>query len=180
MRNRAPPSSKTAGSYRPTSLRNASGAWRCQGIRSVARLSGDDLCLQAVELLLRDRALLAEVVELVQLVDGGAAGHVLDVALAGLLQVGLVLDRALAHALAADDQVDQRGQERDDDEEEDPHRLPPAGDLVIPEQVDHDRDQDPDPDHEEEDLEDRKHGVAQAVIGEGDGHGPTLTARLDL
>src|SRR4051812_19110284 len=116
MRNRAPPSSKTAGSYRPTSLRNASGApgMAMAGYSERCRLSGDDLCLQAVELLLRDRALLAEVVELVQLVDGRAAGHVLDVALAGLLQVGLVLDRALAHALAADDQVDQRGQERDD------------------------------------------------------------------
>ena len=70
-----------------------------------------------------------------------------------LFRLGLRLDRPVAHAAAAGDQVDERGQERDEDEEQHPCRLGPTRELVVAEEVGEDRDQDPDPDHEEEDLE---------------------------
>jgi hypothetical protein len=89
-----------------------------------------------------------------------------------LLGLGLRLDRAVTHATATGDQVDQRRQERDEDQEEHPGRLPPTGQLVVTEEVTDDRDQDPDPDHEEEDLEGNEEGFSNVDVGKRQGRRP--------
>ena len=44
-------------------------------------------------------------------------------------------------SLCLGDHIDQRTQERHDDQEDDPHRLPPAAEILITEQVDDDLEQ---------------------------------------
>jgi hypothetical protein len=83
-----------------------------------------------------------------------------------VLRLGLRFDRPVPHPAAAGDQVDQRGQERDEDQEQHPGGLRPAGEFVVAEEVGEDRDQDPDPDHEEEDLEGEEKRVTQTEVGE--------------
>src|SRR6478609_8381203 len=92
---------------------------------------GEEFGLGLVELLGGDRALFFQVVQLVQFVGGGAVGLRLHVFVEMLFRVGLGFDRAVAHTAAAGDQVDQGGQERDEDEEQDPGGLRPSGKLVV-------------------------------------------------
>ena len=69
-----------------------------------------------------------------------------------LEDVRLLLDGPLSHPVTASYEVDQPGEERDEDQEEDPDRLPPPGELVVSKQIAHDRDENPEPDHQQEDL----------------------------
>src|SRR5260370_1346000 len=72
-----------------------------------------------------------------------------DASGAGLpLPKGWVVNRA-----AADDQVDHHADQRDQQHEQEPQGLFPAGHIRAAEDVDEHRDQDPEPDHPQEDLE---------------------------
>jgi hypothetical protein len=128
--------------------------------------SGHDLGLLAFELLGRDDAPVAQVSELGQLVrragwrtrsllDGGAQFAVL------LLRL---LHRPLLHAAAADDQVNQDTDQRDDEHEQEPEGLGPAAQVTAAEDVDEYVDQDPDPDHPQDDLDDRPEDIKRRIV----------------
>jgi hypothetical protein len=57
---------------------------------------------------------------------------------------------SLGHARAAGDDVDDRGQHRDEDQPDHPQHLRAAAEFVVPEQVDHDLKHDDQIGHEEE------------------------------
>src|SRR5215216_5016269 len=130
---------------------------------SPPRLGADQLRLHPRELLVGDRALLLQVVELV---DRCGPRGLADVALEMPPDLGLLLDGAVPHAVSAHDQVDEGGQERDEDQEEDPDRLRPSRQLVVPEEVADDREEHHDPGDEEEDPDDGDEGITEGVVGQ--------------
>ena len=65
-----------------------------------------------------------------------APGHVLDVVVERLLGLGLLLEGAVGHALAAGDDVDQQAEERSEDQHDDPARLGPAAERLVAEEID--------------------------------------------
>ncbi len=81
------------------------------------------------------------------------------------------LRRVLGHLVAAGDEVDEHAEVRDDDDEDHPQRLGPAGEVVAAEDVAEDDDQDVDPDEEQEEPEHRPEHLAGAPFGGDDGHG---------
>jgi hypothetical protein len=100
------------------------------------------LGLELVVLGLADGAAVEERLGLRDLVGRArGAGGLADVGVGRRLVLLRLLLGALGHAVASGDQVDQRGEERHEDQEDDPHRLPPAAELVIAEQVSDDREQ---------------------------------------
>src|SRR5215469_6043222 len=131
-----------------------SRAWR------VPSRSGEDLGLLALEFLGRNDATVTKVGELGQLIRRTLrAGGILDIA-AELLVLGLrVPHLVLVHLAAADDQVHQDPDHRDEQNEYEPQGFGPAGQVMAAEQVDQDGDQDPEPDHPQEDDENRPERV---------------------
>src|SRR4051794_17319389 len=87
-----------------------------------------------------------------------------------LLGLGLGLDRAVAHPVAADDQVEQHPEERQEDQEEDPNGLRHPRQLVVAKEVPDNRDQNPDPGEEQKELEDEEQSFAEADVREQHGH----------
>ncbi len=122
------------------------------------------ICLLAVELLGRDDASVAQVGELGQLVRRTLrARGLLDIT-AQLLLLTLHLPHlTLMHLAAADDQVRQHPDQREEQDEHEPQGLGPAGQVMAAEDVDDDGDQDPEPDHPQEDHEDRPEHVQYRV-----------------
>src|SRR5215468_8531288 len=115
--------------------------------------SGQDLGLLTLELLGRDHTPIAQVRELGQLVRrAGLARGLLDITTEGRVLLLSLLRGPLMHAAAADDQVHQDTDQRDEQHEQEPHRLASAGQVLAAEDVDEHGDQDPEPDHEQEDL----------------------------
>src|SRR5215475_2543473 len=126
--------------------------------------SGQDLGLLALELLGRDDTPIAQVRELGQLVRrAGLARGLLDITTEGRVLLLSLLRGPLMHAAAADDQVHQDTDQRDEQHEQEPHRLASAGQVLAAEDVDEDGDQDPEPDHEQEDLQDRPERAQQRI-----------------
>src|SRR5215218_8848000 len=80
--------------------------------------------------------------------------------------VRLFPDRALAHFIAAGDQVDQRAEERDEEQDGDPAGLAPSRHLVIAKEVADDDDQDPEVEDQKEELEDGEQPLSERVVGE--------------
>src|SRR5262245_59490653 len=112
-----------------------------------------DLGLLALELLGGDHAPVAQVGQLRQLVRRAgrrARRGFLDVLAELLVLPPLILLRPLLHRAAAGDQVDEHADERDEQHEQEPQRLRPAGQVMAAEDVDEDPDQDPDPDDPQE------------------------------
>ena len=72
-------------------------------------------------------------------------------------------NRALVHRAAADDQVDQHADQRDEQHEQEPQSLAPAGQVRAAEDVDENGDQDPEPDHPQEDFDDGPENVQQRI-----------------
>src|SRR4051812_2342347 len=111
---------------------------------SCPALLGECLGLQRLELLLRDRAGVEQLLGLRDLGGGPAAGRVAHIVVE-LVPLGLrLLDAALPHPVVLDDQIDQHPEPRQDDHEDDPRRLRPATDVVAAEDVDQHGDHDPD------------------------------------
>jgi hypothetical protein len=71
--------------------------------------------------------------------------------------------RPLVHRAAAGDQVDQHADERDEQHEQEPSGLGPAGQVMTAEDVDKHHDQDPDPDHPQKENEHRPEKVQQRI-----------------
>src|SRR4029077_20960745 len=87
----------------------------------------------------------------------------LDVLAELLVLVPGILHRPLMHRAAADDQVDQHADQRDEQHEQEPQRLGPPGQVTAAEDVNEDPDQDPDPDDPQEQLEYRPEDVQQRI-----------------
>ena len=89
------------------------------------------------ELLLGDRALVAENGQFGDLLGGARLipCRVLNVVPKRLILTLRLGKGSLVHRPAAGDQVHQRAQPRDDDDDQDPERLAPSGQLVVPENV---------------------------------------------
>src|SRR4051812_7956775 len=99
-------------------------------------VSGERLGLEGVVLLLCDRAGLEELLRLGDLVSRvTAARDPTDVVL--LLGVGGLRpgDRPFRHPLRTGDQVDEDRDERQQEQEDNPYRLPETAQLVVAEQV---------------------------------------------
>src|SRR6478609_3741259 len=120
-------------------------------LRAPGSCQGPGLDLR--ELLGRDGSAVEERLGLVELVGGrggGAAGDALDVL---LLRSHLGLSGqhlALGHATAADDEVDEGGEEGDDEERQHPQHLREPTELLVPEEVSEDVEQHDEVGHEEE------------------------------
>src|SRR5690348_10748557 len=130
---------------------------------------GEDLGLLALELVGRDDPAVTQVGQLGELVGGCLRTRgLLDVAAELLVPLLRILHGPFLHLAAAGDQVDQDADQRDEQHEQEPQRLGPAGQVMAAEDVDEDVDQDPDPEHPEEDLEDRPECPEQRVgVGTG-------------
>src|SRR4051812_1052231 len=87
-----------------------------------------------------------------------------------LLGLGLGLDRAVAHPIAANDQVEKHPEERQEDQEEHPDGLRHPRQLVVAKEVLDDRDKNPDPGEEQEELEDEEQSFAEADVCEQHRH----------
>src|SRR5271157_3846617 len=135
--------------------------------------SGHDLGLLAFELLGRDDAPVAQVSELGQLVSraGWRTRSLLDVGAQFAVLLLRLLHRPLLHAAAADDQVNEDTDQRDEEHEQEPEGLGPAAQVMAAEDVDEYVDQDPDPDHPQDDLDDRPEYIKRRiVVGTGKQH----------
>src|SRR5215467_5156516 len=160
-----------------TAAREMISAPGCVASRAKDR-SGQDLGLLALELLGRDDTPVAQVSELGQLGRRALlACGLLDITAEGLVLLLRLLCRPLMHTAAAGDQVHQDTDQRDEQHEQEPQRLAPAGQVLAAEDVDEHGDQDPEPDHEQEDLQDRPEHPEQRVgVGtRSEQHGVSLT-----
>ncbi len=123
--------------------------------------------LSAVELRLRDRAGVEELLGLVDLgrrasAAGGGVAHVV----VELLALGpRTLEVALGHPDVLRDQVHEHAEERQQDREHDPPGLPQAGDVVAAEDVREHGEQKPDPQDPDEEHRHRPHEVEERVVG---------------
>src|SRR5215471_19937241 len=125
-------------------------------MRPARSASGQDLALLAFELVGRDDAPVAQVGQLAQLVRSAfGARSLLDVLTELLLLKLRVLLGVLMHLAAAGDQVHQNPDQREEQDEDEPQRLGPTGQVMAAEKVDEYGDQDPEPDHPQEDHQDR-------------------------
>src|SRR5690349_24016387 len=148
----------------------------CSAMPLRKRSGGENLGLLALELVGRDDAAVTQVGQLGQLVGRVLRTRgVLDVATELLVPLLRVLHGPLLHRAAAGDQVDQDADQRDEQHEQEPQGLRPAGQVMAAEDVDEDVDQDPDPEHPEEDLEDRPECPEQRVgVRTGECHGDLI------
>jgi len=89
---------------------------------------------------------------------------------------GLLLDVAVGHVLALGDQVYEHAKERQEDHEHAPGRLPPATDVVPPEDVGEDPEQDQEPRDPEEEDEYGPEDVHERVVSCNQ-HGASLEPR---
>src|SRR3954452_14487003 len=87
-----------------------------------------------------------------------------------LFGLGLGLDRAVAHPVAANDQVEQHPKERQEDQEEHPNGLCDPRQLMVAKEVPDNRDQNPDPGEEQKELEDEEESFAKADVCEQQRH----------
>src|SRR3954469_4097072 len=87
-----------------------------------------------------------------------------------LFGLGLGLDRAVAHPVTTDDQIEEDPEERQEDQEENPNGLRHTRQLVVAKEVSNDRNQNPDPGEEQEELEDKEQSFAKADVCEQHGH----------
>src|SRR5262249_45706966 len=118
--------------------------------------SGQDLGLLAFELVSGDDAPVAQVSQLAQLVRCALrARGLLDVLTKLLLLKLRVPLSVLMHLAAAGDQVHQDPDQREEQDEDEPQGLGPAGQVTAAEQVYEYGDQYPEPDHPQEDHQDR-------------------------
>src|SRR5512132_3688383 len=106
-----------------------------------SELSGQRLGLQGVELRLVDRAAVEQLLGLVDLAGrAAAAGHRPDVVVHLRPLAPHILGPALRHPVAVCDQVDERAEERQDDQEGCPGGLAPTGQVVAAKDVGQDQD----------------------------------------
>src|SRR5215468_7861730 len=138
---------------------------------------GENLGLLALEFLRRDDAAVTQVGQLGELVGRVPRTRgVLDVGAEFPFLLLRLLHGALVHLAAARDQVDQDADQRDEQHENEPQCLRPAGQVPAAEDVDEDIDQNPDPEHPEEDLEDRPERPEQRVrVGTSEWHGDPMS-----
>src|SRR6186997_724526 len=117
--------------------------------------------LELLELLRRDRALLAKLGSLGDLIRGGIAAD-------ATLHLLLLLDHSLVLLghLRTRDHVDEDSEEGQDHDEEDPARLPASREVVAAEDVAEDRDEHPDEEEPEEEGEHREEDVAEVPLHE--------------
>ena len=97
------------------------------------RLRSQRLRLERVELLLSDRAAVEQRLGLLDLRSAAAAtlrGDGLDVGVELLLLAADAVGLAVGHAVVLGDEVDQRAEERQDDQEDHPQRLDPSIDVA--------------------------------------------------
>ena len=123
------------------------------------------LALACLVVLRRDRAAVAQLGELGQLVRGARrARRVTHVG----THVGLVLlgrlDRAFGHRVASRDEVDERTQPGDEDDEDAPHRLAPAAELAVAEDVADDVEQQHDPCEQQHEPEHRYEDFPESEV----------------
>ena len=104
---------------------------------------------------------LGEIAEVV----GRAAPAALHEAAEGVV-LGAVLLVVFVQRVAAHDQVGEDAQPREDDDQEDPQRLRPVGEVTAAEDVEHDADRDPDPEEEQRELQNAEQRVAERVRGQ--------------
>ena len=143
--------------------------------RRFAGRLGQQFRLRLVELLGAERSFFLQLGELVEFVCGSAGVSLLaDIAVELLFRVGLVFDRAVAHPIAANDQVEQHPEERQEDQEEHPNCLCHPRQLVVAEEVAEDRDENPDPGEQEEELEDEEQSFAEADVCEQHRHASSV------
>src|SRR5690348_15345053 len=142
------------------------------------RSGGEDLGLLAFELFGRDDSAVTQLGQLGQLVGRGlrTPRGVLDVLAELPVLLLCLLLGALLHAAAAGDQVDQDADQRNEQHEDEPQCLGPAGQVMAAEDIDEDIDQNPDPEHPEEDLENRPERPEQWVrVGTSEWHGDPMS-----
>ena len=120
--------------------------------------------LQRLELLLRDRAGVEQLLGLRDLGSGPSARRVAHI-IVELPPLGLrLLDAALAHPVMLDDQIHQHPQPRQDHNEDHPERLGEASDVVTTKNIDQHGDHDPDPDHPEKEDDHRPQHVHKRIV----------------
>src|SRR3954449_1250592 len=130
----------------------------------VPALLRERLGLQRLELRLRDRAGVEQLLGLRDLGGGPAARRVAHIVVE-LLPLRLHLfDAALPHPIVLDDQIDQHPQPRQDHHEDHPRRLRPATDVAAAENVHQHGDHDPDPDHPEKEDDHRPQHVHERIV----------------
>src|SRR5215207_6257752 len=161
-------SGSRASMYACTSLDNERPSPLMAACRSARR--AEDLRLLRLELLGRQHAPVAEVGQLGELLSAaataaaGAADGLADVLLKALLGGLGGGDVPPAHVAAVHDQVDQRAEERHDDDEYGPQRLGPSAHLVIAEDVGEDADEQEDPGDPDEDHQHRPEHAQQRIV----------------
>jgi EAL domain-containing protein (putative c-di-GMP-specific phosphodiesterase class I) len=166
--------SQTGNAEASTPFARAAGRTTERARSGSERRSGQDSGLLGLELLVGDHTAAVEIGQLGQFVGRGrtgAAGHRPDVVLLRLLQGGRRRSGPLLHLAAVNDQVDQDTEERQNDDEERPERLAPAGHAAAEDVTEH-RDQQPDPceeqeepEHGPEEIEERHGGFSLVGVG---------------
>src|SRR5262249_27515048 len=145
---------------------------------TLRRRAADRLLLERLELGVVDHALLLEIGETGELVGGAAAAATTGgLAHRGVEPALLCLRgflRLLRPLVAARDEVHEDAEIGEDDHEDHPQRLRPAGEVVAAEQVDEDGDEDPDPDEEQEEPEHRQEHLSRAEVVADDHYRPLL------
>jgi hypothetical protein len=114
-------------------------------------LGGKRLRLELLELLLVNRATVEQALRRRNLFGRIATSrNGLDVLIGGSLRFLHFAGLPFGHAPATCDQVDEGCQEGEDDQENDPDRLPPAAEIPVPEEVSDDVEQHHEVEHKEE------------------------------
>ena len=140
--------------------------WALARTSSRLAASGENPGLFLLELLGGDDVAVPETGQLLQLVcptRRRACGCGREIT-AGTERSRLELpDRPVVHGPAADDQVHNHADQREDQYEQEPQRLGAAGQVMTAEDVDEYRNQGPDPDSPNENLENRPENVQQRI-----------------
>src|SRR5262249_44607774 len=110
------------------------------------------------EFVLADRPGFLEPIKLLQLISDTEPDDTPKL-VAGLFRI---LGTSLRHAPCLEDQVREHAQIWDQDQDDDPERLAPAGNVMPSEQVGKDRDEQPEPEDEHEYREDVHQEVGKA------------------
>src|SRR5215211_5601168 len=126
---------------------------------------GQRLLLELVELSLGDGAAVKQALRRRDLICGTAAltRNRLDVLVRRDLSLLHLSRLPLSHSTTASDQVDNGCEERENDQEDDPERLPPTAQFPVPEQIGNDLEQHHQIHHEEKGPNEEPEEVPETV-----------------